>query len=381
MKTTTLKFFGIPAVAALALFGCEKNDVESDGMKVAKPVVTQIAAVCDDHSLKNRLSDSLQAALLDASLARLSGLSELQMQDMETKVRSKLSSVAIDLQNVANVEGGCVADVYLTPQATDLAAAETLFAESQMPLAQRAEQAGVQIIAGRLVAQGFSYQIVDNKAVLGEEHPAVALLADVLVAAASVVHTQTPDESNEQMANIAAPTVSVRPEAVVKMQENQIVSAAPISRPAGETVSRPAREQATRSQQPRAERVVQKDPSYGTAQKEQPRRNNDTPTPKRREQAVQNKPSEPKKSAPVAAAKEEAKTDTLVSEQTKQIVKSEPKVEKTEPKAEAKAEPKSEHSPKPAPKAEPKKDIAPTAQPSKQAAPAQITIVETGETY
>lgn len=368
MKTTTLKFFGIPAVAALALFGCEKNDVESDGMKVAKPVVTQIAAVCDDHSLKNRLSDSLQAALLDASLARLSGLSELQMQDMETKVRSKLSSVAIDLQNVANVEGGCVADVYLTPQATDLAAAETLFAESQMPLAQRAEQAGVQIIAGRLVAQGFSYQIVDNKAVLGEEHPAVALLADVLVAAASVVHTQTPDESNEQMANIAAPTVSVRPEAVVKMQENQIVSAAPISRPAGETVSRPAKEQATRSQQPRAERVVQK---------EQPRRNNDTPTPKRSEQAVQNKSSEPKKSTPAAVAKEEAKTDTLVSEQTKQITKSEPKVEKTEPKA----EPKSEHTSKPAPKAEPKKDIAPTAQPSKQAAPAQITIVETGETY
>lgn len=204
----------------LALVGCSNNDESADNIPVAEPVVTQITAVCNDHSLKNRLNDTLQATLLDASLARLTGMSELQMQDMETKVRSQLAKISFDLQNVNNTEAGCSADVYITPSAKDLMAAENLLAQRDIEMSSHIKAAGGELIAGRIVAQGVTYKIVDNKAVLDNpEHPLFGATADVLVMAASAID-MTELAQNDTLdaeavaAAVAAPVVSMRPQVV-----------------------------------------------------------------------------------------------------------------------------------------------------------------------
>lgn len=363
MNKTTLKFFGLSTLAAIGLIGCGNNDASNDDMAVAKPVVTQITAVCDDHSLKNRLNDALQAALLDTSLARLSGLSEVQLQDMEDKVRSRLSAVSIDLQNVSNVDNGCVADVYITPQATDLAAAELMFAQAGEELAKKAEAASVQVIAGRLIATGVPYQIQDGKAVLSGDHPLLALVSEVVTTAANAVNVAPSDEemmAAAAAASVATPAIAMRPQAVEQFQEQDVVAAA-----------RPNRDAQPRQQQSARDNRENRETPRRVEQAPKPK-----PKPKPAEKPVQ-KTTKSDANKSDAGKADNAKPATLETKQTREIVKSEPKAEpKPEPKAEPKAELKAE--PKPEPKAEPKPDIAPTAQPNKSA---QITIVETSDTY
>lgn len=357
MNTTTLKIFGLSALAAIGLIGCGNNNDTASDLTVAKPVVTEITAVCDDHSLKNRLNDAVQSALLDSSLNRLSGLSEVQLQDMEDKIRSRLSAVTVDLQNVSNVENGCVADIYITPQATDLAAAELMFSQAGVDLAKKAEESSVQIVAGRLIATGVPYQIQDGKAVLSADHPLFNLASEVIATAASAVNVATPSEDMMAATNVVAPAIAMRPQAVEQSQQQEVLAAAPRTnvnrenqpRQQARDTARPA----NRENQPR--QAVREAPKKAEAPKPQP------------------------KAASVAKADESknetAKTTTLETKQTREIVKSEPKAEPkadAKPKAEAKPEPKAE------PKPEPKPEIAPTAQPNKSA---QITVVETSDTY
>lgn len=361
MNTTTLKIFGLSALAAISLIGCGNNNDTASDLTVAKPVVTQITAVCDDHSLKNRLNDAVQSALLDSSLNRLSGLSEVQLQDMEDKIRSRLTAVTIDLQNVSNVENGCVADIYITPQATDLAAAELMFSQAGVDLAKKAEESSVQIVAGRLIATGVPYQIQDGKAVLSADHPLFNLASEVIATAASAVNVATPSEDMMAAANVVAPAIAMRPQAVEQSQQQEVLAAAPRAnvnrenqpRQQARDTARPA----NRENQPR--QAVREAPKKAEAPKPKPK--------------VER--NEPKAVKADESKSETAKTTTLETKQTREIVKSEPKAElkaDAKPKAEAKPEPKAE------PKPEPKPEMAPTAQPNKSA---QITVVETSDTY
>lgn len=369
MKNSTIKFISASTVALLALAGCSKNDETAENLPVAEPVVTQITAVCDDHSLKNRLNDALQSALLDASLSRLTGMSELQMQDMETKVRSQLGTVSFDLQNVSNTDTGCSADVYITPSAQDMMAAENLLAQRNINLADHIKAAGGELIAGRIVTQGVTYKIVDNKAVLDNpQHPIFGAAADALVMAASQMDAAAATDTGAMdaaavAAAVAAPVVAMRPQ-VIDRSTSEVVASdttadiTPVSRPATTT-------------QPKAQ--TQSKPKPKTEQKAQ------TQSKPRTEQKAQAKPKTEQK----ATAKPVAKADTAKSSDndgvtrtitpSKQDGETRQTITRTVTNTEKKAEPKQESKQQAKPQAK---------QEQKPAVPVgEIVIVEGNDTY
>ncbi|WP_294032998.1 hypothetical protein [uncultured Moraxella sp.] len=375
MKNSTIKFISASTVALLALAGCSKSDESAENLPVAEPVVTQITAVCDDHSLKNRLNDALQSALLDASLSRLTGMSELQMQDMETKVRSQLGTVSFDLQNVSNTDTGCSADVYITPSAQDMMAAENLLAQRNINLADHIKAAGGELIAGRIVTQGVTYKIVDNKAVLDNpQHPIFGAAADALVMAASQMDAAAAadagamDAAAVAAAAVAAPVVAMRPQVIDRSTSEVVASDAttdttPVSRP-------------TTTTQPKAQ--TQSKPKPKTEQKAQ------TQSKPRTEQKAQAKPkAEPQK----ATAKPVAKADTAKSSDndgvtrtitpSKQDGETRQTITRTVTNTEKKAEPKQESKQQAKPQAKPQ-----AKQEQKPAVPVgEIVIVEGNDTY
>lgn len=365
MKHTPLKLMSLSAVALLALAGCSKENSEPE-MPVAEPVVTQITAVCDDFSLKNRLTDAVQANLLDASLSRLSGLSELQMQDMEAKIRNQLATVSFDAQSVANTDTGCIADIYITPSAQSLAATQNLLADSGIDLVNELRSAGGDLVAGRIVAKGVTYNIVDNKAVLDNpEHPLFVAVADLMVTAAgssaNTVGLADVATAAATGAAITAPTVAVRPQVIDRTTSSPVTTDTTASAPVRSSTSA-----TTSTSAPKTERTEVK--------KSQP-----APRPQAKaENKTAAKPvtkTENKSTAKPAAkpAPAPAKTDTRAATKpsddgvTRTITKAEPKAE---PKPQPKAEPKSD--PKPEPKPQPKADAKPSS---------EITVVETNDTY
>lgn len=364
MKNSTIKFISASTVALLALAGCSKNDETAENLPVAEPVVTQITAVCDDHSLKNRLSDALQSALLDASLSRLTGMSELQMQDMETKVRSQLGTVSFDLQNVSNIDTGCSADVYITPSAQDLMAAETLLAQRNINLADHIKAAGGELIAGRIVAQGVTYKIVDNKAVLDNpQHPIFGAAADALVMAASAMDATTTADTGAMdaasvAAAVAAPVVSMRPQ-VIDRTTNEVVTSDTASQATStsrtESVQAQPRSSQPKSQTQSKPKTDQKQKAL-TKPKAEPQKTTAKPTTKAETTKSSNDDGVTRSITP---SKQEAETRQTV---TRTVTNTE---KKAEPKAEA----------KPQPKAAPKQE-------QKPAVPVgEIVIVEGNDTY
>ncbi|OOS21311.1 hypothetical protein [Moraxella pluranimalium] len=370
MKNSTIKFISASTVALLALAGCSKSDESAENLPVAEPVVTQITAVCDDHSLKNRLNDALQSALLDASLSRLTGMSELQMQDMETKVRSQLGTVSFDLQNVSNTDTGCSADVYITPSAQDMMAAENLLAQRNINLADHIKAAGGELIAGRIVAQGMTYKIVDNKAVLDNpQHPIFGAAADALVMAASQMDAAAATDTGAMdaaavAAAVAAPVVAMRPQVIDRSTSEVVASDAtadttPVSRP-------------TTTTQPKAQ--TQSKPKPKTEQKAQ------TQSKPRAEQKAQAKPkAEPQKATakPVAKAETAKSSDndgvTRTITPSKQDGETRQTITRTVTNTEKKAEPKQESKQQAKPQAK---------QEQKPAVPVgEIVIVEGNDTY
>ncbi len=372
MKNSTIKFISASTVALLALAGCSKSDESAENLPVAEPVVTQITAVCDDHSLKNRLNDALQSALLDASLSRLTGMSELQMQDMETKVRSQLGTVSFDLQNVSNTDTGCSADVYITPLAQDMMAAENLLAQRNINLADHIKAAGGELIAGRIVTQGVTYKIVDNKAVLDNpQHPIFGAAADALVMAASQMDAAATADTGAMdaaavAAAVAAPVVAMRPQVIDRstsevVATDAIADTTPVSRPATTT-------------QPKAQ--TQSKPKPKTEQKAQTQ---SKPKPKTEQKAQAKPKAEPQK----ATAKPVAKADTAKSSDndgvtrtitpSKQDGETRQTITRTVTNTEKKTEPKQESKQQAKPQAK---------QEQKPAVPVgEIVIVEGNDTY
>lgn len=364
MKNSTIKFISASTVALLALAGCSKNDETAENLPVAEPVVTQITAVCDDHSLKNRLNDALQSALLDASLSRLTGMSELQMQDMETKVRSQLGTVSFDLQNVSNIDTGCSADVYITPSAQDLMVAENLLAQRNINLADHIKAAGGELIAGRIVTQGVTYKIVDNKAVLDNpQHPIFGAAADALVMAASQMDAAAAPDTGAMdaaavAAAVAAPVVAMRPQVIDRSTSEVVTSDAtadttPVSRPATTTQPKPKTEQKAQTQS--------------------------KPKPKTEQKAQAKPKAEPQKATakPVAKAETAKSSDndgvTRIITPSKQDGETRQTITRTVTNTEKKAEPKQESKQQAKPQAK---------QEQKSAVPVgEIVIVEGNDTY
>lgn len=354
MKNFPIKFIIASTVALLALAGCSKSDESADNLPVAEPVVTQITAVCDDFSLKNRLNDAVQANLLDTALSRLSGLSAIQMQDMESKVRGQMATVNFDAQSVANTDTGCIADVYITPSAQALSAAENMLAATGTDLASEINAAGGELVAGRIVAKGITYQITDNKAVLDQpSHPIFVAVADLLVTAAGSAQATTGGlASTAAAAGTAAATAVASPKVVERV--------APVTQADSATATDTQPVITERRTTSTTAKPVQSAP----AQKNQAK-----PAAKQTAKAEPKK-AEPKKAETKTTAKPEPKT-TAKAQTNDGVTKTITKSQSTESKTTA--QPKQESKPQAKPQAKPEqKSSVPVG---------EIVIVEGNDTY
>lgn len=347
MKKSTQYLFGASAMGVLALVGCSQP--QEDEMPVAKPVVTEIVAFCDDFSLKNRLTDSIRGALLDASLSQLSGLSDLQIQETEERVRRQLMGVDIQLQNVANTETGCTANVIIAPS-------------MDKP-------------DSRIVAQGITYQVVDNKVILDDpNHSAFALAAQSVIEAAN----QTAVLDPEAAVGAAAGAMIVAKPRVVERSEETASSEVLVDR-STKTLSQPQENENRAQTKPQPKPQENKKPAEPKRESSEPKRENTKP------KAAESKPAEPKKAEnkerkenTEKAAQKPKPADPKPVPTQKQPVKDKQENKEQKPKQEQKQPPK-------AAATEQKSELpkAPTAAPaaSKANSDSQITIVETNETY
>ncbi len=233
MKTKALKFASTSTLALLVLAGCSKKDKEED-IVVAKPVVVERVFDCNDFSLQNRLNDSLKGALLDASLARLVGLPSEQAYQIEAKIREQVLNTSIQADKTANQDSGCIADVYFSPAAEDMLAADYAMQGSGTTMLSRAAAAGVQIVDGRVLVPALDYRIMDNKAVLNNpQHSALAFLADIMVAAA------TTDRAAIAAANGELAPGASRPQVMDRQMQMDTANGAMVP-PVGATTTTPS---------------------------------------------------------------------------------------------------------------------------------------------
>lgn len=347
-KISALKYAVGASVVVLAAACSKKEEAPEAQVAVSEPVVQEIAAVCDEPSLRNRLVDALQAGLLDQALAATQNYDDASRLGLEQQVRQKLTEVNIDLQNVVASGATCQADVQFTLPSQDVAYANQVFESSGLaPLDEQAAEAGAALVGGhRLMVKGFTYTIEDNKAIIGTDNAILTLVADTLVAA---THGMA-DDSHTHAQN--APTVRlepVTPIATPRIQQPEVRERE--SRPA--EVQRP--EVKTRTEV-RTETTTQ-------------------PRPKREPVNTNNVENTSTRPAREKAASDTPSVKSVRTEQTKTVVRTEqssnaqPSV-KTSVKA---AEPKA------TPAAEPRSDSAPAAQPAANSG--EITIVETNDTY
>ncbi|OOR92960.1 hypothetical protein B0181_01075 [Moraxella caviae] len=190
-KNTALMWLAVPTVAALALVGCgesKKEQASEDDIVVVEPVVQDIAVMCDDAGLKNRLVDALNVALLDESLLLTRDYGADDAEALEQLVRQKIAGLDITVQNVQNASGQCNADVSFTLGMNDVTFANAAFEAQGLPmLDEQAAEARAALVGNqRIVANRLAYDIEGNKAVLDDDS-VVGLLANTIVTAAAAM--------------------------------------------------------------------------------------------------------------------------------------------------------------------------------------------------
>ena len=209
MKKTTIQYLTLPTVALLALVGCSNDNRRDDEMAVAEPVVQQIDDICQAPAMQAYLQNSIKQSILNAAMSQMVGADPNQSLAMQNTLGQQLNTLQITTQNATNFADSCMVDVHVTVSPQDLVNAEFAFARSGATLMQRASQDQVELYNGTIVAKQITYQMVNGNVVMyGNNHHAIRLIADILVASAGSL----PQVSTQ-------PNTTARPQAIERLPE------------------------------------------------------------------------------------------------------------------------------------------------------------------
>lgn len=299
MKKNAFGLAGVSALVCMTLVGCGTDQqTQGEPMTVAQPVVTELPLVCDDYSLKNRLMDAVKASLLDATLQKVSNGSPRQLEDLENRVREKLSQVNININNVTNLDDGCSADVHMV--------------------------FGGQSSQERIIMQGVRYHIVDQRAVLDQPDGLFNGVAQLVIDQANAV-VFVPTTSQMQM-------VEDTPQESLPAARLQVVDRQPVAQVQGQ-------DQALETKPPKQAQPTPKAEARSNA-KPGEKREQETKTVSSKETTSENKKPESK----LEPKKSQANSDKVSEKQTQ---KQAPAAEK--PSANPSPAPKPKQTAKPEP--------------------------------
>lgn len=209
MKKSTIQYLSLPSAVLLTLVGCSHDNHRDDEMVVAEPVVQQIDDICQVPAMQANLQNSIKQSIFDAVMSQMAGVDPNQSLTIQNTIGQQLNTLQITTQNATNFADSCMADVHVTVSPQDLVNAEFAFARSGVTLLQRASQDQVELYNGTIIAKQMTYQMVNGNVVMyGNNHNAIRLIADILVASAGSL----PQVSIQ-------PNVAARPQAIERLPE------------------------------------------------------------------------------------------------------------------------------------------------------------------
>lgn len=215
MKKSTIQYLSLPTAALLTLAGCSHDNHRDDEMAVAEPVVQQIDDICQAPAMQANLQNGIKQSILDAVMSQMTDADPNQRLAIQNTIGQQLNTLQITTQNATNFADSCMADVHITVNPQDLANAEFAFARSGVTLLQRASQDQVEFYNGTIVAKQITYQMVNGNVVMyGNNHNAILLIADILVASTS-----------------SLPQVSIQSDVTARPQAIERLPEAPIAMP------------------------------------------------------------------------------------------------------------------------------------------------------
>ncbi|OAV01505.1 hypothetical protein AO385_1044 [Moraxella catarrhalis] len=215
MKKSTIQYLSLPTAALLTLVGCSHDNRRDDEMAVAEPVVQQIDDICQAPAMQAYLQNSIKQSILNAAMSQMVGADPNQSLAMQNTLGQQLNTLQITTQNATNFADSCMVDVHVTVSPQDLVNAEFAFARSGATLMQRASQDQVELYNGTIVAKQITYQMVNGNVVMyGNNHNAIRLIADILVASAG-----------------SLPQVSIQSDVTARPQAIERLPEAPIAMP------------------------------------------------------------------------------------------------------------------------------------------------------
>lgn len=157
MKKLSIKQVGLVAFCAILVAGCNNKDKEE--VTETPPAVTPITNVsCDDASIKNALVHELTGIVEKEIVGQLKSFAS-DVDDLESKAKSRLPEIAVDLQNVREEAGVCKTDLHITMPMSDVGYANRYFKSINQPsVGEQAEELSIAFNDNAFVSE-VSYRV------------------------------------------------------------------------------------------------------------------------------------------------------------------------------------------------------------------------------
>lgn len=332
----TVKFLACVSAVSFALFGtaCTKKEEpkpqEEEQIEVVTPeMVARPAVICDELALKNRAVALVREELYTLSVA---GLGKGATNELSQQLKARLSGIEIDLQNISENEGECVAQLHVVLPNEEIAVAEKTFKSAGVAnLEEQAVKNNVSLMGGNRLVGDFKFSADGEALAIDNTTPVMKLASETMATAVRSMMATNKANAKRETAQIGKSDSDIIPAPVVQTR--------PVELPSVPQNKTPSPETAILQPEDIPSGTPQKSEKIERAEKSKAEKATERPAPKSEKSAE-------KTESPQAESKPEPKSEP----------KAEPKAEKGEPKTESKAEPKKPES-------------------------NEITIVETDETY
>ena len=321
MKQAVKYLFGA-SFMVLALTACGKKDKPAETETKAAPVeetavptvVERPPIMCDEAGLKNRVVNLVRDQILDMSLDALGRPSNIA--ELEQQLKARLAQTNIDVHDAKEQQGECQAQLHISLPAKDVEFANKAFAKAGMPsLTEQAQEKNITLMGDNLLVSDFAYQADGEALAIDKNNVVIALAAKSLAKATQVMTKENKANAHKETAAVGRPKTDIVPAPTVTLR--------PVERPKPPTPEEAIlRPEDVPSGKPRQAETAQNSASPSTQAPSNEPKAESKPKPKPETRAeTENKPKEqakPAASEPKATqeTKQEPKKDTTEAEIT-----------------------------------------------------------------